>query len=58
MGAILGGYQGVGLQAEEIMELQSQYYFTQTEIRRLYKRFRKLDTTKTGGLWISILLHQ
>ena len=56
MGAILGGYQGVGLQAEEIMELQSQYYFTQTEIRRLYKRFRKLDTTKTGGITRSEVL--
>ena len=56
MGLVLGGLSTADLEAEEIMELQSQSYFNQREIRRLYKRFRKLDTTKTGDITRAELL--
>ncbi len=56
MGLVLGGLSTAALQAEEVMELQQHCYFTQSEIRRLYARFRKLDTKKTGGITRAELL--
>jgi len=51
MGLVLGGLSTADLEAEEIIELQEHHpEFTQSEIRRLYKRFRKLDTKRTGGI--------
>lgn len=50
MGTVMGGLSTASLQPEEVIELQQMCHFTQPEIRRLYKRFRKLDTTKSGGV--------
>ena len=46
----MGGLSTAALQPEEVIELQHICHFTQSEIRRLYKRFRKLDTSKSGGV--------
>ena len=46
----MGGLSTAALQPEEVIELQQTCHFTQPEIRRLYKRFRKLDTSKSGGV--------
>jgi serine/threonine-protein phosphatase 2B regulatory subunit len=56
MGLVLGGVSTADLQAEEIMELQDQYPFSQSEIRRLYRRFKKLDNTRNGVITRAQLL--
>ena len=56
MGLVLGGVSTSDLQAEELMELQAQYPFSQSEIRRLYRRFRKLDASKNGVITRAQLL--
>ena len=56
MGLVLGGVSTADLLPEEIIELQASYPFTQSEIRRLYRRFRKLDVNKTGGITRAQLL--
>eukprot|EP00824_Muranothrix_gubernata_P001690 TRINITY_DN11975_c0_g1_i1.p1 TRINITY_DN11975_c0_g1~~TRINITY_DN11975_c0_g1_i1.p1 ORF type:complete len:202 (-),score=57.55 TRINITY_DN11975_c0_g1_i1:78-611(-) len=44
------GAQSSVLRQEEIEEMQTNSNFSQTEIKRLYKRFRKLDKDNSGTI--------